>query len=254
MRSSALALAFALALAAVSASPTAEAAPAATISKTEARALPTEALKARMAAQLAGVLIEAPRPKGSRHPVRALTDLWFATRPRPTDAEGVCQSDTVVFALEPDRPTADRDTDADTPMRTIGVSTQANFHVSPENAPVHCDRLDPFKAHFIHADSSEEARLGADLTAIITMEAATTPRFAIDCKAGAGAGCGVLLETLSLDQVGEIDPCGGPLFEPNCLNLQTNDFALQIRYVEGPLRITRIAVDQVITVADQRRD
>jgi len=258
MRFPTIALAFALALGlAQIVSPAAKAAPSAPISKTEARALPTEALKRRVLAQVADLLVEGPRPTTGRKPRRPLTDLWFSTKPVATYVDGVCRSDTVVIEFESDLPRS-RDGDADTPVRASGLSVTPNFYVAGDGEKVRCDRLDSSDPRFLRAANPQRARDGANLLRIVATGAAEAkPPFSSRC--GGGADCTAVLTSLKLADFSDIEDCTRDEerdVQKSCTKFWGNDLAVTVIHRDdaNTIEVLSVSTSELIIVADLRVD
>ena len=252
-----LALAFALALGASGVPLSANAAPTTPISKTEARALPTETLKRRVLAQVADMLVEGPRPSNGRKPRRPLDDLWFRTRPIATYIEGVCRSDTVVVEFQSDW-SEGRHGDADTPVRASGLSATPTFLVAAEHEKIRCDRLDPSDPRFLSAGNAEDARDGAKLLRIIAAGAAEAkPPFSFKC--GGVADCKAVLTSLKLTDFSSIENCASEEERDllkSCTKFWGSDLGVTVIHRDNgdTMDVLSVSTSELITVADLRAD
>lgn len=213
---------------------------AAPLSTTQARALPPEALKARVLAQLSDVLILAP---AEDRPV--LTRLNFRTRPRATEAKRLCQSDRVVIPLQPDRPVDLPKTH--TPMRAVGMRTTPTFHLIRDKSE-RCDQLDPFTAPFVIADNLGRANMGAlVIEAVAARAAAPASRLDVDCDTL--PDCRSWLAALSFNAVSRVETCSGESTLPSCLRFEiAHEAMLDVTYSigreglsVGPVRVMQVA-------------
>lgn len=252
-----LALAFALALGAFGVPLSANAAPTTPISKTEARALPTEALKRRVLAQVADMLVEAPRPTANRKPRRPLNDLWFSTKPVATYVDGVCRSDTVIVEFQTGL-SEGRSGDADTPVRASGLSATPNFYVAADGEKVRCDRLDPSDPRFLSAADAQDARDGATLLRIVAAGAAEAkPPFSSRC--GGGGDCTAVLTSLKLADFSSIEDCTRDEERDalkSCTKFWGNDLAVTVIHRDdaNSMDVLSVSTSELITVADLRAD
>jgi hypothetical protein len=256
MRYSAIALAFALAFGlAQVASPAAQAAPAAPISKTEARALPTQVLKRRVLAQVADLLVEGPRPTGTPH--RPLSDLWFHTKPVATHIDGVCRSDLMVIEFQSDLPKGD-DGDADTPVQASGLSVTSFFYVAAKGEKVRCDRLDLSDPRFLRVADPLRARDGVSLLRrVATGAAQAKPPFAYHC--GQVADCLTVLALLKPATFAAIEDCTHDEdreARKACTTFTGDDLAVTVMHRDNgdAIEILSVSVREVITIADLRAD
>ena len=229
--------------------------PAAPISKIQARALPTEALKQRVAAQIADMLVESPRPTVGKTPRRPLGDLWFRTRPVTTGADGVCQSDTVVVAFR--SKLAPGEGDADTPVHASSLSATPNFYVAEEGEKVRCGRLDPFDPRFLRAATAQKAKDGTRLLRAVAAGAAEAkPPFTTQCG---GADCASWLTPLKLADISDIEDCTRD--EDIAAGRSCTKFSTPILYLtvvqqgQGQaLKILSVSADELIITGDYRQD
>ena len=99
------------------------------ISKYEVRRAPAARVEREVLGQLADIIKPTGpevRPLTGEKPVMPLTDMWFETEPRNTEAPGLCRYDALVVEFEP---TGEPGTGADTRVHASGFTANSYFAV-----------------------------------------------------------------------------------------------------------------------------
>lgn len=241
------------------------------VTKRQAREIPSATLKARVLRQLSDVLVEQPRPRTGRKPVKLLTDLGFWTKPRPSSEPNVCQTTSVQFNFEPVGSDLDRekdwdeDLDADTPVTVTDVATTAFYHVLAVGADdmpggdwrrgrrAKCARLRIGEEVFFTAADAEDASRGAWLLARLRA-AADQPKtdFVLKCPERQAACLGVLKD----EALWNVQGCRERTAAGLCLNLNLGDHAVEVvyRWTAGAMVIDNVRVDELIVLSHERID
>ncbi len=243
MRSICLALVLAAAATAVNA------APAPTLSKREARTMAPDALKRRVLQQLGDILVEGPRPSGTK-PKAPLSDLWFRIRPHATDFEDVCVSESVSIRFDHG---GARNANGDTPAEVVGLEAKSSFFVAKDRHVIRCDRLKPFDDHFIFADGAGQARTAVRILQRIRTEPEL--RAVIACE----ETCPESLKSLTPDDIFSAFEAPTPPDRPSdekTLTIDADQLRLTVSYVESPdvLTIRKVRVAEMVIFADARID
>lgn len=217
-RASALSTALFLALGFAAGCAASSARTAPTLTKTEARALGEEATARIALDQLYDILEPSPFPTTAR-PQRRMSDMWFSTKPRASQAVGLCRIDTVRLELEPVGP----ELGADTEVRVSGVEARSKFHfltepTSPEVAWVESDRrrpvsnaqcaaTDEFEDQYFSAPDEETAAEGYWLAQTVLREILSgAPSFDFECV-NVREGCEALIARAQANGLESLERC-----------------------------------------------
>ena len=246
--------------------------PGPSLTKLEARSLPSAVVKQRVLAQMSDILLPFPADRRTRPPRLPLSDLWFWTRPHAARSPGLCTASLVTVGFDPaELPRSG----ASTPVRASQIEASVRYRflkppvdVSPKPIPDEawndqdqaCRALDPFKEDFFEA-SHEDAAVEAAwaLSQAADQARAGPPAFQLSCGAGAsapGETCGQQLAGLRLSDIVSVEACEPDPKDPSssCWSFDINN-ALRVRIQENALHeITHVEVEQVVIIVDLRAD
>lgn len=247
------------------------AAPAAPLTKIEARTLPPETVKHRVVEQLDEILLPEPRHPPVGRPIYPLTDMMLRTRPHATRIAGLCESDSVLVEFGPAGQAADP---ADTPVKAVALQARHSFRflappksAEPEGrrwddraaADRQCARLDSNAQPFIEADEAGLAAQAAWLYLQVLAAVGQERRpFAVECAEGFDCARD-LRRQAGLDSLGGAERCDGePVKNIGCWSLTVGGdlwFELKVYATNGPdTTIHRVVVSEPIVVVDERVD
>lgn len=247
------------------------------ITKREARTLPAPQVERRVMAQLSDI-IEEERWEGRKPPVRPLTDMSFATKPRSTRVPGLCRVDRLRVSF---RPAEQGDGDADTPVIANGLSASHYFYFrevpkshyhdvvdydrNPDQSA--CNEVSLAKNHFFNAEGEESATNGFFLAQKVMNEIlGGKPEFPVDCDRSPNEKyrtCADIVREMKENPIDLIDSCEShdPPFSP-CYKIYAGDRAMWIiaspiasgPNVLPPFTPLKVKVDELIIMAHERVD
>jgi hypothetical protein len=165
------------------------------ISKYEIRRAPAARVEREVLGQLADIIKPNEpemRPLTNEKPVMPLTDMWFETEPRNTEAPGLCRYDVLAMEFEP---TGEPGTGADTRVHASGFTAHSQYAViAPPTGTfdevVYADKPPPrgpgckgvSKGPFFSAPDAETAFDGVYWLGQVFAGAATdAPPFTLNC-------------------------------------------------------------------------
>lgn len=250
-----------------------------TITKTEARSLPERVVTRRVMTQL-GDMVTGPPDRRRVAPVRPLTDMTFATRPRATAVPGLCRIDQLTVTFRSRQ--AGRQ-NANTPVTAEGFRSSSYFHfLTPPTATYHegrqdesmlddaaCQETDLYDSDYFLADDDEVATDGFLVARrVFDVVAAGEPTFALTCDkfpAEAARSCVDILQQISSVPVAFVREC--EVDRPNvpsarCYRVEMADRSLRIATTpisyggnsRPPLTILDVHMDALIVMWHERID
>ncbi|MDB5472385.1 MAG: hypothetical protein JWR84_3945 [Caulobacter sp.] len=244
------------------------------ISKYEVRRAPAARVEREVLGQLADIIKPSGpevRPLTDEKPVMPLTDMWFETEPRNTEAPGLCRFDVLVMEFEP---TGEPGTGADTRVHASGFTASSQYAViappqgvfddvvygekPPPRGPS-CKRIP--KQVFFSAPDMETAFNGVyRLNQVFAGAASGSPAFALECvHEDAADKCRKRIVDLNAlkpedwGMVGGIERCDPPPgVYGECLEASLDSTSVRMLIVEG--RLKTVTVNQMLILSHARRD
>lgn len=267
MRLSAVAIVLSVLLAA----PAAQAAE--SITKYEIRRAPAARVEREVLRQLSDIIkLNEPevRPLTDERPVMPLTDMWFDTEPRNTEAPGLCRYDTLVMEFEP---TGEPGTGADTRVHASGFTAHSQYAVIVPpagvfDAIVYAEQPPPrgpscrglSKDVFFAAPDAETAFDGVYFAAqaFKALDDKVLP-YSLECYSSGDDKClGELkkLRDLRPDQWGwlaEVDRCSMPDgVYGRCFELTIDEQSVRLTVIDG--KVSRVRHAAMLILSHTRRD
>lgn len=245
------------------------------ISKYEVRRAPAARVEREVLGQLADIIkplrSEVQRPLTDDRPVMPLTDMWFETEPRNTEAPGLCRYDVLVVEFAP---TGEPGMGADTRVHANGFTARSQFAViAPPtdvfNSVVYAEEPPPrgpgcravSKDQFFSAPDGETAFDGVYwLGHLLAGAASEAPAFTLECideKTPEACRKRVAhLAALKPEQwglVGGVDRCETPPgVYGECLEASLDETSVRMIIVDD--RLNSVTVRQMLILAHTRRD
>jgi hypothetical protein len=243
------------------------------LTKVTARAMPREALARRLFGDLGRIMLPAFfRGAPGARPTRPLDSLEFLTIPTATNSPGLCASSAVTVRFAPDGPLAG----GDTPVRPTGIETSQFYVVADlgrlrrrdelgeaerRRLNLDCAAIDPREVSNISAPA--EYMLVADLRILADLlEAARAGHTAmrVNCTVARDAppvsesACLQRLAQLDIRRVSMVDRCEPPSNGGACFSAAVEDTSVRFESDSMTAPPSRVFVEPLIVVADQRID
>jgi hypothetical protein len=219
------------------------------------RALPDDAMEARVIAQLRETLTVFHDYRSNARPGSPLWQVKLATRPHTSYELGSCAMEVVTVDFAP---TVAEEAAADTPMRAIAVRTELAFlyrepdieqrEMTPADMQAEqaiCARIDPYDPRFVYAPDGNAAFWGYRFyREAITAIAAGNPPFETNCGPDPSA-CQEMARNDTPERM-EISICGQDAEIATCYHI-ASDLLIDITVRDGRIRRVNLSERVFIT-------